>query len=210
VICGRQRRDRDHRAGNDRRSDECAPERETRSTGTQHARQLEQVREHVDRRRGEPDDEARLVQADERPLRLVEREQRNAGPEQEQGRDDDHRSDEHTQRDVRRTATHVLLPTPVVAQHAPARARELQADRRKQQHSDERVHGQEPAEVQERGALDGQEDDQHPRGRGRQLLVPGAPAGEEASEPVHRGSQPGFPEFAVRAMSFRPPGSRYP
>ena len=59
------------------------------------------VRQHVQRHRSEPHDEARLVQADDRPLRPVEQEQRAAGREEDDRRDDGDRSHDYTERDVR-------------------------------------------------------------------------------------------------------------
>ena len=120
------------------------------------ARQLEQVDEHVQAEGADPDEEARLVQADERAVSLVEREQRYAGAENEQRRQHEHRRNQHPERNVRRAAQDVFLAALVVAQHAPAGAGELQGDDRDQQHPDEGMDCQERPDLEDRRSLDGE------------------------------------------------------
>ena len=87
---------------------------------------------------------------------------------------------------MRRAAADVLLAVAVVAKHSPAGAGQLQRDDRDEEHADERVHGHERAESQERCALHDQEHQQQRRDGGGQLLVPVAPTAEE---PSHQSSK---------------------
>ena len=60
--------------------------------------------QHVDARGAEPHEEARLVERDDGPLGLVQGEQSDARPEQDDRREHEHGRDDDTQRQVRRTA----------------------------------------------------------------------------------------------------------
>ena len=59
------------------------------------AKHAPDVSEDVKRERSDPDDEARLVQAEHGSPSGAEHEERDAGPEKRQGRGDEHRCHEH-------------------------------------------------------------------------------------------------------------------
>jgi hypothetical protein len=101
-----------------------------------------------------PDQEARLVQADQRAFSLVDRQQPDTGTEEDDRRGDENRGDDHPQHDVRGTAQDVLRAAAVVPQHPPARARDLHREDRNQEDADERVHRQPTADVEQGRALD--------------------------------------------------------
>src|SRR4051794_5398399 len=169
VDCG-QDCDRKREPGRDRPGDEGDPQSATRQPAPRRG-QAREPGQDVDRHGADPDDEARLVQLHDLPARLVEREQREAGPEEEHGRHDDDRRDEHAQDDVRRTAPQVLVGAEVVTGHSPARGHQLQRDERDQQDADEGVHGEVPAHVEQGRALDRQQHEQRRGDGGGQPLV---------------------------------------
>ena len=84
---------------------------------------------------------------------------------------------------MRRTAPDVFVCAQVVAKHPPAGAPELDRDHRDEQHADEDMSRQQRPDVQQRRALDGEQDEQQRRDDRGQLLVAVAPA-EDALRPL--------------------------
>ena len=120
--------------------------------------------------RREPDDEARLVQAQHEAVLGAEDQQCDACREQRHRRGDDERG-EHPQRQARRAFRPIDAAARVVAQEAPPRASELQRHRRDQQHPDEHVRRQHRPDRQDRHALRGKQNEQHRAGQGGETLV---------------------------------------
>jgi hypothetical protein len=90
----RQRRHGDHGAGGQRRDKDRGPHADARSPPPQRLRQLREVGEDVHTRRPDPDDEARLVEPDQSPVDVVERQEGDAGPEEHDRRKHENRRDE--------------------------------------------------------------------------------------------------------------------
>jgi hypothetical protein len=175
-------------SGSDRGQDEPQPERCPSETGRERPLESGETGEDVHRHRTEPDDEARLVQSDDGPARLVEYDQEDSGDEQSDRRDDCYRCDEYAHNGMRGAAAHVLLAAEVVAKHPPGDAAELEPDDRNEEHADKHVHGHKGVDAEKSRTLNGEEDQKqgaHDRG---QLLVSGASAGKEPSPP-HRPSK---------------------
>jgi hypothetical protein len=68
---------------------------------------------------------------------------------------------------------------------APTRACELQSHDGNQQHPHEGVDGQKRLEPQQGRSLDREQEQQHARDDGRQLLVAGAPTHEQSPDADH-------------------------
>jgi hypothetical protein len=78
VIGGRQGQGRKEKTCDERAPDEPEPERRPWHSSSEAGRQVDDPRKNVQRCRAEPDEEARFVQSDKRPLGLIEQEQGNA------------------------------------------------------------------------------------------------------------------------------------
>jgi len=111
------------------------------------------------------------VQPDDNPVTLVERKDRNAGPEHPEGRCDQHGSNEEAHQRVGWPFLNVLSVTLVVAQEAVSGRTELEHDRRDQDHTDELVQREQRAQEEDGHALDGEENEQRDRRRGREPFV---------------------------------------
>src|SRR5665213_3925961 len=190
-IGARQRQRCDERTDDDHACDEADTQRGAGNPPPQDAWELQHMREDVDPEGTCPDDEARLVQADECPFRLADDEQRDTGPEDDDRGEHQHRADKQAQHDVGWASPNVLVAAAVVAEHPPPGAADLQCDDRDQQHPDERVDGQKRSDIEQRRALDQEQHDQERCGGRGQLLVAGAPAGECPLHPRHDGSEAG-------------------
>ena len=113
------------------------------------------------------------MEAEHDPVPAVrpEHEQPDAGREQAHRCHDEQRR-ERPHQDVRRPAIDVRCVPGVIAEHPVAGGRELQHDRRDQQHPDEDVHRQEGSQEEDRDALDQEQNDQDNCSRRGQPLVP--------------------------------------
>ncbi len=142
------------------------------------------VGEHMDRHCPEPDDEARLVEADDgAPVR--DRKERDTGAEQRQRREDEHRGDDDAHQRRRGPEPHVLGAPGVVPREAVAGGGQLQGHGAEQQHADEDVNREQRLDGRDRGALDGEADQQdYPGDRGEAVVADGA--AEEARLPPGR------------------------
>jgi hypothetical protein len=146
-----------------------------------------EAREHVQSRRHGPAGEERLVQGDrvdplaERPDEGVpagvrsQRDQGQAGSEQAQGGQHDHRA-EQTQQHRRRPGCPVYLAARVVADHPPDRARGLQQRRRHEQHADRDVPVDQARHVEQGDQLGDEAGEQDQPGHRRQPRVAGRSA----------------------------------
>ncbi len=137
--------------------------------------QARQVGEHVDGHRAEPQDERGLVQQHPRALARAGNGEHHPGAEDASGQQHDDRPEQAQQQRGRSLAPVRLAPA-VVADEPVDHRPGLEGDRAEQQHAEEEVQGEQPADPQDREALDGQQDQQHRPGHRGQPLVPFGPA----------------------------------
>ena len=129
----------------------------------------EDMREHVRRHRAEPDDEARLVQAEDVPSPGAAT--ASVTPVPKRARVDAITRGPSSRRRVAGGPVDVVAVAPVVASEAPAGARELQTHDRDEQHADEDVPGQQGPQREERQTLDGEQDQEDGRRRGGETRI---------------------------------------